>query len=54
LISPSDVTIGPSGERFMAERAGAVIVEVDASHVAMISQPRVVADLILSAAGSVR
>ena len=53
LISPSDVTIGPSGERFMAERAGAVIVEVDASHVAMISQPQAVVDLILSAAGSV-
>jgi pimeloyl-ACP methyl ester carboxylesterase len=49
LISPHDVTIGPSGERFMAERAKATITEVDASHVAMISQPKATADLILSA-----
>ena len=49
LISPNDVTIGPSGERFMAERSGAEIVEVDASHVAMISQPQATTDLILSA-----
>lgn len=49
VISPSDVVIGPSGERFMAERAGATIVEVDTSHVAMISQPQAVTDLILTA-----
>jgi pimeloyl-ACP methyl ester carboxylesterase len=53
LISPNDLTIGPSGLRFMAERAGAVIVEVDASHVAMISQPQAVADLIVSALGTI-
>lgn len=53
LISPNDRTIGLSGERFMAERAGAIIVEVDASHVAMISQPQAVADLIRSALGSI-
>lgn len=53
LISPNDVTIGPSGERFMAERAGSVIVEVDSSHVAMISQPQAVADLIVSALGTI-
>jgi len=53
LISPNDLTIGPSGERFMAERAGAVIVEVDASHVAMISQPQATTDLILSALGTI-
>jgi hypothetical protein len=53
LISPNDLTIGGSGLRFMAERAGAVIAEVDASHVAMISQPEATADLILSALGTV-
>jgi pimeloyl-ACP methyl ester carboxylesterase len=53
LISPNDLTIGPSGERFMAERAGAVIVEIDSSHVAMISQPQAVTDLILSALGTI-
>lgn len=54
LISPNDVTIGPSGERFMAERAGATIVEVDASHVAMISQPQATTDLIMTALEAVR
>jgi pimeloyl-ACP methyl ester carboxylesterase len=53
LISPNDVTIGPSGERLMAERSGAEIVEVDASHVAMISQPQATTDLILKAVAAV-
>lgn len=52
MISPNDVTIGPSGERFMAERSGAVIVEVDSSHVPMISQPQAVTDLIVTALGT--
>ena len=52
MISPRDLTIGPSGERFMAERAGAVITEVDTSHVAMMSQPQAVTDLIVAALGS--
>lgn len=49
VISPNDLAIGPTGERFMAERAGATIVEVDGSHVVMISQPQAVTDLILTA-----
>ena len=49
VISPSDFIIGPAGERFMAERAGATITEVDASHAMMISQPQAVADVILTA-----
>jgi pimeloyl-ACP methyl ester carboxylesterase len=53
LISPNDRTIGAAGLRLMAERAGAVIVEVDSSHVAMISQPRATTDLILSALGTI-
>ena len=53
VISPSDFIIGPSGERFMAERAGATITEVEASHAMMISQPQVVADVILTAVNSV-
>ena len=52
MISPNDLTIGASGERFMAERAGAVITEVDSSHVAMMSQPQAVTDLIVAALGS--
>jgi pimeloyl-ACP methyl ester carboxylesterase len=53
LISPNDLTIGPSGLAFMAERVGAVTVEVDSSHVAMMSQPQAVTDLILSALGTI-
>jgi pimeloyl-ACP methyl ester carboxylesterase len=49
VISPNDLVIGPSGERLMAERAGAEIVEVDGSHVLMASHPQAVADVILTA-----
>ena len=40
VIATTDLTIGLTGLRAMAERAGAITVEVDASHVAMISQPQ--------------
>jgi pimeloyl-ACP methyl ester carboxylesterase len=53
VVSPSDFIIGPAGERQMAERAEATITEVDASHAMMISQPRVVADVILDAVNAV-
>jgi pimeloyl-ACP methyl ester carboxylesterase len=53
IISPSDFVIGPSGERFMAERSGATITEVEASHAMMISQPQVIADVILTAVAAV-
>jgi hypothetical protein len=36
----------------MAERAGATITEVEGSHVIMISQPELVADVILEAVAS--
>jgi pimeloyl-ACP methyl ester carboxylesterase len=53
IISPNDLTIGPSGERFMAERSGAAITVLDASHVVMLSQPQAVADVILTAVDAV-
>ena len=53
VISPSDFIIGPAGERFMAERSGAAITEVDASHAMMISQPQAIADVILTAVAAV-
>jgi hypothetical protein len=37
----------------MAERAGATITEVEGSHVIMMSQPQVVADVILTALAAV-
>jgi pimeloyl-ACP methyl ester carboxylesterase len=52
VIATSDKTIGVTGERLMADRAGAITIEVDASHVVMMSQPDIVADTIISAIGS--
>jgi pimeloyl-ACP methyl ester carboxylesterase len=52
-ISPNDLALGPSGERLMAERSGAEIVEIDGSHLFMISQWQAVADLILRAVAAV-
>jgi pimeloyl-ACP methyl ester carboxylesterase len=50
-ISTEDRTINPDLQRFMAKRMGATTVEVKASHVSLISQPDVIAKLILEAAG---
>lgn len=53
VVSPSDLVIGPSGERAMAARAGAKITEVDGSHAIMLSQPQAVADVVLAAVAAV-
>lgn len=53
-VSKNDRTINPDLERFMAKRMGAKTIELDASHVSMISQPEAVSDLILEAAGYVK
>ncbi|BBH70704.1 alpha/beta hydrolase [Actinoplanes sp. OR16] len=50
LVAKNDNLIVPAVQRFMAQRAKAYTVEVKASHVAMISQPRATADLIRKAA----
>ena len=50
-VSTEDRTINPDLERFMAKRMGAKTIEVKASHVSLISQPKIIADLILDAAG---
>ena len=50
LVASNDQAIPPATERFMAKRAGATTVEIASSHVAMISHPGVVTDLILDAA----
>jgi len=49
MVASSDRVIPPALERAMAARAGATTVEVDSSHVAMISHPDEVTDLILAA-----
>ena len=50
MVANQDRVIPPDAERFMAKRAGAHTVEIDSSHVAMISHPDAVTDLIRSAA----
>jgi pimeloyl-ACP methyl ester carboxylesterase len=50
-VSTEDRTINPDLQRFMAKRMQARTIEVKASHVSLISQPQVIADLILEAAG---
>jgi pimeloyl-ACP methyl ester carboxylesterase len=50
-VSTEDRTINPDLERFMAKRMGAVIIEVKASHLSLISHPDEIAQLILKAAG---
>ena len=47
LLGTEDKAIPPALQRFMAERAGATIVEVAASHVSFVSQPEAATQLIL-------
>jgi pimeloyl-ACP methyl ester carboxylesterase len=50
LVARNDRTIPPEAERAMAARAGAKTVEIRSSHVAMMSHPDKVTELILAAA----
>ncbi|GLZ43458.1 alpha/beta hydrolase [Actinokineospora sp. NBRC 105648] len=50
LVAKQDRAIPPALERFEAQRAGSRTVEIDSSHVAMITHPDVVTRLITSAA----
>jgi len=54
MVATEDHAIPPATERFMAQRAHATTVEVESSHVAMISQPEATTRLILDAADSIR
>jgi pimeloyl-ACP methyl ester carboxylesterase len=53
VVATGDKAAGSDVIRSMAQRAGAKITEVAGSHVIMISQPQVIADVILSAISSV-
>jgi pimeloyl-ACP methyl ester carboxylesterase len=48
-VSTQDRTINPDLQRFMAKRMGAKTVEIEASHLALISRPDAVTNLILEA-----
>ena len=49
-VSKNDRTINPDLERFMAKRMNANTIELDASHLSIVSKAKEVADLILQAA----
>jgi pimeloyl-ACP methyl ester carboxylesterase len=53
LVAINDNAIAPDEERFFAKRMGATTVEVASSHVAMVSHPDEVANLIEMAAQAV-
>jgi pimeloyl-ACP methyl ester carboxylesterase len=53
LVATQDKAIPPATQRFMAERAGATVDEVRASHVPMISKPDSTTRLILAAATAI-
>jgi pimeloyl-ACP methyl ester carboxylesterase len=50
-VSKLDQTINPDLERFLAKRMNATTVEIEAGHLSLVSHPREIADLILTAAG---
>ena len=50
-VSRNDRTTSPELERFLAKRMNATTIELDSSHVSLISHPREIANLILQAAG---
>src|SRR6202171_4887135 len=50
-VSTEDRTINPELERFLAKRMSATTIELDSSHVSLVSHPKEIAELILLAAG---
>ena len=51
-VSKNDRTINPDLERFMAQRMNASTIELDASHLSIVSKARDVADLVVRATGN--
>ena len=54
IVAKNDRTVHPDLERFFAKRMGATTYEADSSHVPMLSQPRLVLDVIRTAAKAVQ
>ena len=54
IVANKDRTVHPDLERFLAKRMGATTHAVDSSHVAMLSHPDVVIDVIRAAARAVQ
>jgi pimeloyl-ACP methyl ester carboxylesterase len=53
-VSTQDRTINPDLQRFMAGRMKATTVELEASHVSLLSRPKEIANLILAAAAGTK
>jgi pimeloyl-ACP methyl ester carboxylesterase len=53
IVGKQDHTVQPDLERFLAKRMNAKTTELDSSHVAMLSKPREVVDIIRAAAEAV-
>ncbi len=53
IVAKQDRTVQPDLERFLAKRMGATTLEIDSSHVAMLSHPDVVFETIIKAANAV-
>jgi pimeloyl-ACP methyl ester carboxylesterase len=53
VVGTEDRVIPAATKRHMAERAGATVTEVNASHVSMVSHPQVTVDAILAAVGAI-
>jgi pimeloyl-ACP methyl ester carboxylesterase len=49
-VSTNDRVIQPEAERFMAQRAGAEVIELESSHASLIARPQAIAKLIKRAA----
>jgi pimeloyl-ACP methyl ester carboxylesterase len=54
IVAKNDRTVHPDLERFVAKRMGATTYELDSSHVAMLSRPREVIDVIRTAAKGIK
>jgi hypothetical protein len=53
LVATDDQAIAPDAERMFARRMGAKTVEVASSHVAMVSHPQAVVELVEAAASDI-
>ena len=54
IVARNDRTVHPELQRFAAKRMGATTTEVASSHVPMLSNPKVVIDVIRAAAQAVQ
>jgi pimeloyl-ACP methyl ester carboxylesterase len=54
IVAKNDHTVNPEMERFVAKRMGATTYEVESSHVAMLSNPSLVIDVIRTAANAIQ